>query len=208
VFWQLFIALAAGMAGAALIIHSRGRLSAVSFASLALCWSLLVVLAGEAVVGIVHAITGIAVAAILLIAEEPLEEHIPRRRAAPPDDPIAPFFRVMATITGAVIAYGLATTLPLLPSSTLPATSFAWYWSIVVALMLLLLGRDRPRAVCGLLLLSTTGPSFYSVVSPEEDVGVVVFGAAVTIALALLSIQLGASAKGTASGGAAGERAR
>ena len=186
VLWQIVATIAAIVAGGALASRPHGQPAAIALAVLSASWGLLLALAGEPVAGTVQATAGIAAAAVTGVSEVPREQPARRRRSPQPDEALAPVFRIVAVLMGVAIAYGLARTLPLQPKVTLSPASFCWYWLVMVALILLLLGRDSARAGYGLLLLSIAAPSFYALVSIQDSLGVSIAGAAITITLAVL----------------------
>lgn len=205
--WHLLAAGVMVVSGATLIVHSEGYAGAIAMALISICWGLLVSFGGEPVTGVVQMTAGLAAAAIISLANA-VETKPPRqRRASASDDPIAPFFRLIAVIMGGVVAFGLSNTLRVLPDEASSTTSFAWYWTVVVGMMLLLLGRGHQRSAYGLLVLSISGPGFYALLSPQKNIAVTVLGAVATITLSLLLNQFGL-ALAPASNLAGGERSR
>lgn len=184
--WQILAAVAVTVAGGALASRPQGQPAAIALAVLSACWGLLLGLAGEPLAGTVQAAAGVAAAVVTGLSEKPVEQPALGRRSAQPNETIAPVFRIVTVLMGLAVAYGLSHTLPLQPKVAVSLASFSWYWLVVVALMLLLLGRDLTRASYGLLLLSIAGASFYALVSTQDSPGVSAAGAATTITLAVL----------------------
>lgn len=188
--WAITAGIIVTMAGGTLAVRPSGRAAAIALAVLSVGWGLHLTLVGQAIPAAMQATAGIASAAVLGLPDWIKEKEKAPRNSTNEHDQIPTFFRVVAIATSAVVAYGLSHTLPLRPLAAAGEVSFAWYWLLVIALIVLLLGRDLPATSYGLVTLSLTGPAFFVLLSSEGRLELSLVGSMGTIVLALVLVRL------------------